>query len=149
MIHLTADRAPPHAPEAEIAVLGGMLIDGAAIAKAVELVDESMFYREGNRRVFRAMLRLFKTGAVVDPPSLYEELSRADEMQAVGGEAFIGQLMDAVPTAANIEHHARIVRDRFTLRRLLELSSETIRDVYDPGERSTQDIVDAAASRML
>jgi replicative DNA helicase len=49
------DRHPPFAPEAEICVLGGMLVDNAAVEKAIELVDEGMFYREGNRRLFRAM----------------------------------------------------------------------------------------------
>ena len=54
-----ADRNPPYAPEAEISVLGGMLIDGDAVAKAIEIVDDTMFYREGNRRSFRALERLF------------------------------------------------------------------------------------------
>src|SRR5690606_19137014 len=61
------DRQPPYAPEAELAVLGGMLIDPDAVSKAIEILDDSMFYREANRRVFRAMARLFQAGQVVDP----------------------------------------------------------------------------------
>jgi replicative DNA helicase len=71
----SSDRQPPYAPEAEISVLGGMLIDGDAVAKALEVVDDTMFYREANRRVFRAMARLFQRGQVIDPVTLGEDLS--------------------------------------------------------------------------
>src|SRR5690554_6691834 len=77
-----ADRQPPYAPEAEISVLGGMLIDGNAVSKAVEIVDDSMFYREANRRIFRAMARLFQQGQVVDPVTVSEELKQSDELEA-------------------------------------------------------------------
>jgi hypothetical protein len=83
--YAVADRQPPYAPEAEISVLGGMLIDGDAVAKALEFVDDTMFYREANRRVFRAMARLFQRGQVVDPVTLGEELSKTDELEHVGG----------------------------------------------------------------
>src|SRR5690606_3491604 len=73
------DRQPPYAPEAEVAVLGGMLIDGDAVPKAVEIVDDSMFYREAHRRVFRAMVRLFQRGQIVDPVTIGEELKKNDE----------------------------------------------------------------------
>ena len=66
------DRQPPYAPEAEISVLGGMLIDGDAVARAIEIVDDTMFYREGNRRIFRAMARLFQRGNVIDPITISE-----------------------------------------------------------------------------
>src|SRR5215204_1778819 len=83
----TPDRQPPYAPEAEISVLGGMLIDGDAVARALEVVDDSMFYREANRRVFRAMARLFQRGQVIDPITISEELKKTDELEFVGGLA--------------------------------------------------------------
>ncbi|MGH7506503.1 MAG: DnaB-like helicase N-terminal domain-containing protein, partial [Longimicrobiales bacterium] len=70
------DRQPPYAPEAEVSVLGGMLIDANAVAKAIEVVDDTMFYRESNRRVFRAMARLFQKGGVIDPVTIREELQK-------------------------------------------------------------------------
>jgi replicative DNA helicase len=144
-----ADRQPPYAPEAEISVLGGMLIDGDAVAKAIEIVDDSMFYREGNRRVFRAMARLFTRGQVVDPVTLREELQKTEELDSVGGYPYLSELLDAVPTAANIEYHARIVRERALLRRLIEASSQIIRDSYEPGERTVEQVLDEAEQHIF
>jgi replicative DNA helicase len=138
------DRQPPYAPEAEISVLGGMLIDGDAVAKALEIVDDTMFYREANRRIFRAMSRLFQRGQVIDPITLGEELKKTEELDAVGGMTYLGELLDAVPTAANIEYHARIVRERSLLRRLIEASSEIIRTAYESGERTVDQVLDEA-----
>jgi replicative DNA helicase len=143
------DRQPPYAPEAEISVLGGMLIDGDAVPKAIEFVDDTMFYREAHRRVFRAMARLFQHGQVVDPVTLGEELSKTEELEGVGGMPYIAELLDAVPTAANIEYHARIVRERALLRRLIEASSHIIRDSYEPGERTVEEILDIAEQKIF
>ncbi len=138
------DRQPPYAPEAEISVLGGMLIDGDAVARALEIVDDSMFYREANRRIFRSMARLFQRGQVIDPITISEELKKTDELEFIGGLAYLAELLDAVPTAANIEYHARIVRERALLRKLIEASSQIIRDSYEPGERTVEEVLDAA-----
>jgi replicative DNA helicase len=146
---MVADRQPPYAPEAEISVLGGMLIDGDAVAKAIEVVDDTMFYREGNRRIFRSMARLFTRGQVVDPVTLREELQKTDELDSVGGVPYLSELLDAVPTAANIEYHARIVRERALLRRLIEASSHIIRDSYEPGERTVEQVLDEAEQHIF
>jgi replicative DNA helicase len=139
-----SDRQAPYAPEAEISVLGGMLIDGDAVARALEIVDDSMFYREANRRIFRSMARLFQRGQVIDPITVSEELKKTDELEFIGGMAYVAELLDAVPTAANIEYHARIVRERALLRKLIEASSQIIRDSYEPGERTVEEVLDHA-----
>jgi replicative DNA helicase len=144
-----ADRQPPYAPEAEISVLGGMLIDPDAVSKAVEVVDESMFYREANRRVFRSMARLFQRGSIIDPVTVSEELKNTEELDSVGGMAYLAELLDAVPTAANVEYHARIVRERALLRRLIEAASQVIRDAYEVGERTVDQILDEAENRIF
>jgi replicative DNA helicase len=144
-----SDRQPPYAPEAEISVLGGMLIDGDAVAKAIEIVDDTMFYREANRRIFRAMARLFQRGQVIDTVTVAEDLSKLDELEGVGGLTYIAELLDAVPTAANIEYHARIVRERALLRRLIDASHAVIRDAYEPGERTVEAILDEAEQRIF
>jgi len=143
------DRHPPYAPEAEVAVLGGMLIDGDAVPKAVEIVDDSMFYREAHRRIFRAMARLFQRGQVVDPITVGEELKKNDELEQVGGMAYLAELLDAVPTAANIEYHARIVRERAVLRRLIDAASQIIRDAYETGEKTVEQVLDEAEQRIF
>jgi replicative DNA helicase len=145
-----ADRQPPYAAEAEVSVLGGMLIDNDAVAKALEvLTDDGMFYREGHRRIFRSMTRIFQKGGVVDPVTLSEELSQTGELESVGGVGYLAELMDAVPTAANVEYHAKIVRERALLRRLIEAATQIIQDGYDVGERSVDELLDLAEQRIF
>jgi len=143
------DRQPPYSLEAEISVLGGMLIDNDAVARAIEVVDDSMFYREANRRLFRSMARLFERGGVVDVITLNEELKKTNELESAGGAEYLAELLDAVPTAANIEYHARIVREKALLRRLIEAASDIIRDVYDQGERDVEEVLDHAEQRVF
>ena len=143
------DRRPPASAEAEISVLGGMLIDRDAVARAVEHVNDAMFYRESHRRMFRAMARLFERGDAIDVVTLAEELKKTGELDGVGGLEYIAQLLDAVPTAANIEYHARIVREKALLRRLIDASTQIIRDVYEQGERNVDEILDQAESRIF
>ncbi|UCC50066.1 MAG: replicative DNA helicase [Gemmatimonadota bacterium] len=144
-----AERQAPWSPEAEISVLGGMLIDADAVAKAVEVVDDSMFYREGNRRLYRAMRRLFERGEAIDPVTLTEELRGSGELDAIGGPAYLAELMEAVPTAANIEYHAKILRDKAILRRLIEASTETVRDAFESGGDAVEDTLDRAEQRIF
>ena len=143
------DRQPPFSPEAEASVLGGMLIDGEAAARVVDFIDDSMFYREAHRRLFRAMARLFERGGVIDPITVSEELKKVGELEGAGGLDYLASLLDAVPTAANIEYHARIVRDKAILRRLIDAGQTIVRDVYDPGEREVGEILDQAEQRVF
>lgn len=143
------DRTPPFSLEAETAILGGMLIDRDAVTKAVEVLQETMFYREANRRLYRAMIRLFERGDVIDVITVSEELKKSDELESAGGFDYLGNLVDAVPTAANLEYHARIVRDKALLRRLVEQSTSIIRDVYEQGAKSVDEILDEAEARIF
>jgi len=143
------DRTPPFSLEAETAVLGGMFIDREAVTRSIEHINESMFYREANRRLYRAMLRLYERGDVIDVITVSEELKKTGEMEAAGGFEYLGALVDAVPTAANLEYHAKIVRDKALLRRLVEQASQIIRDVYDQGERSVDELLDEAEARIF
>ena len=142
------DRQPPYAPEAEVSVLGAMLIDGDAVARAAEMLADQHFYREANRRVFRAMLALFQRGVVIDPTTLGECLTDSRELEMVGGMSYIAELIDAVPTAANIEYHAAIVRDRWQRRRVIEACSDGIRAAYEPDGRTNEEIADLVGQRI-
>ena len=142
------DRQPPFSPEAEASVLGGMLIDGEAVARVVEFLDDSMFYREAHRRLFRAMIRLFERGSVLDVITVSEELKKAGELENAGGLEYLASLLDAVPTAANIEYHGRIVHDKALLRRLIDAAQTIVRDVYEPGERAVDEVLDQAEQRI-
>ena len=108
-----------------------MLMDPDAILRATEHVDDTMFYREGHRRIFRAMVAISERGDVVDPLTLSEELPRRGELEPSGGKDYIGFLVDAVPTAANVEYHAKIVREKALLRRLIEASTAIVAEAFD------------------
>jgi len=144
-----SERQPPWSEEAEISVLGAMLIDGDAVAEAVELVDDSAFYREANRRIFRAMSRLYGRGEVIDVVTLSDELKSSGEIEAVGGMSYVAQLVDAVPTAANIEYHCKILNDKATLRRLIESATEIIQDAYAATGGEVDETLDRAEQRIF
>jgi len=137
------DRTPPYSEAAEQAVLSAMLLDGEALLRATEYVDESMFYRESHRRVFRAMLALSERGEVIDPLTLTEELSRKNELEAAGGREYIAYLVDVVPTAANVEYHAKIVREKALRRRLIEVSTAIVSEAFDSALPAAE-LLDAA-----
>ncbi|ODT01558.1 MAG: hypothetical protein ABS52_16575 [Gemmatimonadetes bacterium SCN 70-22] len=124
------DRRPPHDETAEQAVLSAMMLDRAAIAVAREQLIPECFYREAHRRVYQAILALEERGAAPDPVSLADELRRREELHAVGGVDYVAQLLDAVPTAANIAHHAAIVRQHAQRRLVIAQAQAAIEALY-------------------
>jgi replicative DNA helicase len=125
-----------------------MLLDQDAILRAGEHVDDTMFYREGHRRIFRAMLSISERGEVVDPLTLSDELSRRGELEASGGKDYVAFLIDAVPTAANVEYHAKIVREKALLRRLIEISTGIVTEAFD-GRRMASELLDEAEAKIF
>src|SRR3954452_4245965 len=142
------DRRPPYSEDAEIAVLSAMLIDQDAVLRAVETVNDDSFYAEKHRRLFRAMVGIAERGGVVDPVTLSEELSRRGELESSGGKEYIGFLVDAVPTAANVEYHAKIVREKALLRRLIEVSTGIVTEAFE-GQRMAAEMLDDAESKIF
>jgi replicative DNA helicase len=143
-----AGRRAPWSNEAEQAVLGAMLLDQDAALKAAETLDDSMFYKEAHRLLFRAMVSLTERGDVVDPVTLREELAKRGDLDRAGGMEYVAALLDVVPTAASIEYHARIVRDKAVLRRLVEAATEIIQDVYEARADSSA-VLDNAEHRIF
>src|SRR3989441_8066471 len=143
-----AGRQAPWSNEAEQAVPGAMLLDQDAALKAAEVLDDSMFYREGHRLLFRAMIALTERGDGIDPVTLRDELMRRGDLDRSGGMEYIGALIDVVPTAANIDYHARIVRDKAVLRRLIEAATSIIQDAYD-GRTTSAETLDNAEHRVF
>ncbi|HVB30194.1 MAG TPA: replicative DNA helicase [Gemmatimonadaceae bacterium] len=142
------DRQPPYSEDAEVAVLSAMLMDQDAILRAVEVLDDAMFYVERNRRVFRAMAAITQRSTVVDPLTLADELTRRGDLEAAGGKEYIGFLVDAVPTAANVEYHAKIVREKALIRSLIQVSTGIVTDAY-AGQHTSAELLDAAESRIF
>ena len=142
------DRRPPYSEDAEQAVLSAMLMDQDAVMRAAETLDDTMFYAERHRRLFRAMIALTETGSVVDPLTLSDELGRRGELEAAGGKDYIGFLVDVVPTSANVEYHARIVREKSLLRRLIETSTSIVQAAFE-GKATADALLDEAESRIF
>jgi len=143
-----AGRQAPWSNEAEQAVLGAMLLDQDAALKAAEFLDDTMFYREGHRLLFRAMIALTERGDVIDPVTLRDELARRGDLDRAGGMEYVATLIDVVPTAANVDYHAKIVRDKAVLRRLVEAATGIIQDVYD-GRGTAGEVLDNAEHRVF
>ena len=124
-------RQLPWSPEAEQSVIGAMLLDSDAGLTAMELLSDKDFYREGHRRIFRAMAKLLEHGGVIDPVILRDELERRGDLDASGGTDYLAELLDVVPTAANVEYHCRIVREKSLLRRLIDVGTGIVQTAYE------------------
>ena len=128
------DRTLPHNLEAEKAVLGAILINNLAFNQAAEVIDAGDFFRDAHRRIFDKMVGLSERNLPVDLVTLKDELVRTGELDEVGGPAYISGLTDGVPRSANVEHYARIVKEKSTLRRLIESANEVLVRAYDAEE---------------
>src|SRR4030043_1300133 len=111
-------RVPPQNIEAEQWVLGGILIENGALFRVLEVILGEEFYREAHRKIFAAMLGLYEKNEPQDIVTVSDFLRNRNELEDVGGMSYLATLADAVPTAANIVHYAKIIREKFILRAL-------------------------------
>ena len=142
------ERVPPPNIEAEQAVLGAMLIDKEAIAKATEVLSADDFYREAHRVIFSAMLELYNKNEAVDMVTVTEILKRDNKLENIGGIAYITSLANVVLTAANVKYHAEIVAEKSVLRQLVRVSTEIAAMGYEANE-DVGTLLDTAESRIL
>lgn len=141
-------RQPPWSEEAELSVLGGMLINQEAIAEAIEKLNHEDFYRQANRVIFRSLQRIYQRGDAADVVTLSDELKSSGKLEIVGGMSYIAQLVDVVPSASNIEYHIKIVQNKATLRRLISEASEIISDAYGAQNDEIEEVVDRAERKI-
>ncbi|MDP2652968.1 MAG: replicative DNA helicase [Candidatus Omnitrophota bacterium] len=125
-------RIPPQNAEAEKSVLGAMLIDEEAIGTAIEILDESWFYDDAHRKIYAAVVDLYNNRKNVDLITLTSKLRDDGHLGEVGGETYLTSIIDMVPTAANVEHYANIVKEKGILRRLIHNSTEIVNSCYEP-----------------
>lgn len=142
------ERVPPQNIEAEQAVLGAMLIDKEAIAKATEVLSADDFYREAHRVIFSAMLELYNKNEAVDMVTVTEILKRDNKLEDIGGIAYITSLANVVLTAANVKYHADIVAEKSVLRQLVRVSTEIAAMGYEAND-DVGTLLDTAESRIL
>lgn len=142
------ERSIPQSREAEACVLGAMLMDREAIGQAIELLHEKCFYSEAHCRLFSAVVRLYEKAVDADPVTLAEQLKKDGALEDIGGVPFIFEIANSVATAANVVHHARIVREKYMLRRLIESCTRIIQDSYQPVE-DVDKMIDAAEEKIF
>ena len=126
------DRLPPQNLDAELGVLGSLLHDPQMCDEVALSLHADDFYADANQKLYRQILALHEEGKRIDVMLLAERLQKAGELEAVGGKAYLAQVLQAVPYAANVMHYAEIVREKASLRALIHASTEILREAWDP-----------------
>ncbi len=126
-----SDRVPPQSKEAEQSVLGSMIIDKEAIYAAAELLADQDFYSTAHQKIFSGIISLSEKGEPVDLVTLSEELQQNQCLEDVGGRSYLVTLANAVPTAANVQYHSQIVREKAILRALIQAATGIVSRSFD------------------
>ncbi len=130
-IALTPGRVPPNDLDAEVSVLGSILVDPLSVAKVLQFLHPEDFYRENNGQVYRAALDLFAAGEPIDNVTLAAQLQTMGVLERIGGRAQLASMQGSVPTAANIEYYGRIVKEKAYKRRLISAGGNIAGYGYD------------------
>ena len=136
-------KIPPQNLEAESSVLGGILLENEAVNLVLELLRPDDFYRESHRKIFRAMIELSDRSEPIDLITLSEFMKSRNDLEAVGGTAYLASLADFVPTAANISYYARIVREKSILRSLISTATDIATRGYED-QGNVEEFLDTA-----
>ncbi len=139
-------KTPPHSPEAERTVLGGVLVSNNNLSTVLSIITPEDFYKDANRRILERIIALIDKGRPVDLLTLSDELTKAGVLDEVGGASYIGSLMDGVPKSLNIEYYAQIIKEKSLLRKLILSSARIISASYEQKEDADVLLNEAQAS---
>jgi replicative DNA helicase len=149
------EKTLPHNAEAERTVLGAVLVDNAAFNSLAEILTRDDFYRESHRRIFDAMAALAERSQAIDLVTLKDELVRGTALEAVGGAAYLGSLVDGVPRITNVEQWSRIIKEKAVLRNLIHAGNRIVQSAYEAEDeaavildRAEKSIFDIAERRI-
>lgn len=143
-----ATNVPPSAVEVEAAVLGAMLIDKESIAKVLSIISIDSFYLSAHQTIFEAIISLFESNEPVDTVSVYEELKKRNQIENIGGAAYLSQLAQNVSSPAMVEFHSKIIVEKQILRSLINSAHLIEKDAYE-GTKDAFDILDDAERRIF
>jgi len=143
MEDISLERVPPQNLEAESAVLGSILISEDALSIALEILDSSCFYKEANQKIFEAIVSLYNSNKAIDLITVSDELKRLNLLDNIGGAAYLTSLVNSTPSAANISHYARIVREKAVLRSLIVNTTKILSETYQ-AQGDVDEILDRA-----
>lgn len=124
-------KVPPQNTEAEQSVLGGILIENEALNRVLEILNCEDFYRDAHRKIFKSMIALSEKNEPSDLVTLTNELNYQNLLEEIGGASYLASLIDSVPTAANIEYYAKIVKEKAILRKLIQAATEIVTQSYE------------------
>lgn len=137
------EKIPPQSIDAEMAVLGAMLLDKEVIPQAIEMLNADCFYKNANRRIYDAVIKLFDDNKGVDLITVIEELKRTNSLEDAGGPDYVSGLASSVPTAANFVHYAKIIKEKMILRNLINSATQIVTECYDTS-KDVDGLVDKA-----
>ena len=140
-------KLPPQSLEAEMSILGGILIDNDAINRVLEILLPEDFYRESHRKIFQAMMRLSDQREPSDLITMTDILRKQGELEEVGGAAYLATLVDYVPTAANISYYCKIVKEKAVNRKLISVATEIVTRGYDE-QADVNELLDVAQKQI-
>jgi replicative DNA helicase len=141
-------KVPPHSEEAEKSVLGACLIDKDAVIAVVEFLQPEHFYDENRGQIFEAILGLYEDRAPIDIVTLTEKLKKQKALKRIGGATYLSELTSSVPTAANIEHYGRIIKDDYTKRMLITAAAKVSEQAFDESSEADQ-VLDRAEQEIF
>ncbi len=133
---ISLEKTLPCNLEAERSVLGAILLDDKSIHVVLGSLRTDDFYLESHRRIFGKMTALAADATAIDMVTLKNELQRSDELESAGGAAYLASLTDGMPRAVNVEHYAQIIKEKATLRRLIQVSNEIMARSYQNEEQA-------------
>lgn len=143
------EKVPPHNKEAELAVLGGMLLDTEAMARVMEILNPNYFYVPAHQTIYANIQALYERGQPVDILSLSDLLRSQDLLDKVGGTSYLMALTNFIPTTANIEYYARIVERNAILRRLIQAGTDIVQLTYQAEDQDVGTLLNAAEQRIF
>ncbi len=142
-------RLPPHSVEAEQSLIGGIMLDNAAWERIADLVTVEDFYRDDHRRIYRHISRLIDLGKPADVVTVFESLEKNAESEQAGGLAYLAEVANSTPSAANIRRYAEIVRERAILRKMVAVGDEIAASALSPAGRDAKALLDEAEARVF
>jgi len=141
-------KVPPQSLEAEDSLLSAILINNEALYDVVEMLLPEDFYRSAHQKIYHAITELLAKNEPVDLVTLTNRLRQKNQLEEIGGAAYLAQLVDAVPLAINAQHHAKIIHDKACLRRLIEKANDIATQCFE-SQRDVEDLVDYAESAIF
>ncbi len=141
-------RTMPHSLDAEKSILGCAFLSKNSLTKICEDLYSDMFYSEANQKLFEAIKRCYNEKVPIDITTVKDELEKKKDLSAIGGVDYLSEVIDSVPTAANLDYYIKIVKDKAVMRNLIETATDIVTDAYEEGEDVTH-LLDSAEKKIL